>query len=161
MGLSHEEIERYLAGQADPDLRRRLMVELFDNPDGETARYLRGEQRVSRALLPGAPTTFLVVEGATHHNLKDVTVRFPMGRLTSVTGVSGYGKSSLVEEVLHRAAVRTLEGSEEEPVGAHRAVRGLDAFRRQLLGSAHAVMHVRAVGDHREIRSRTPQGRFA
>jgi excinuclease ABC subunit A len=74
-----------------------------------------------------------VVEGATHHNLKDVTARFPLGRLTSVTGVSGSGKSSLVDEVLHRAAVRALEGSEEEPVGAHRAVRGLETFRRVVM----------------------------
>jgi excinuclease ABC subunit A len=101
--------------------------------DTETARYLRGEKRVTRARRTGEPTGFLTVEGATHHNLRDVTVRFPLGRLTSVTGVSGSGKSSLVEEVLHRAAARALEDREGEPVGAHRAVRGLEAFRRVVL----------------------------
>jgi excinuclease ABC subunit A len=74
-----------------------------------------------------------VIEGATHHNLKDVTVRIPCGSLTAVTGVSGSGKSSLVEEVLYRAARRALEGREEEPAGAHRAIRGLEHFERVVL----------------------------
>jgi len=101
--------------------------------DTETARYLRGEKQVARARRTDEPTRFLVVEGATHHNLKDVTARFPLARLTSVTGVSGSGKSSLVDDVLGRAAVRALEGSEEEPVGAHRAVAGLEAVRRVVM----------------------------
>ncbi len=99
----------------------------------ETASYLRGEKRVNRRRRDGAPDAFLVVEGATHHNLKDVTARLPCGRLTAVTGVSGSGKSSLVEEVLYRAARRTLEGREEEPVGNHRAVHGLERIRRVVL----------------------------
>src|SRR2546422_796217 len=145
--------------------------------DSETARYLRGERRVSRAregveageagkaaarespsrgpagrrratgtagtareptgaaLARDAAraTRDLVIEGATHHNLKDITVRFPFGRLSAVTGVSGSGKSSLVEEVLYRAARRALEGREEEAVGAHRAIEGLERLRRGVL----------------------------
>jgi excinuclease ABC subunit A len=99
----------------------------------ETASYLRGEKRVTRTARPADAAEFLVVEGATHHNLRDVTARFPCGRLTAVTGVSGSGKSSLVEEVLCRAALRALEGREEEPVGDHRAVHGLERFRRVVL----------------------------
>jgi excinuclease ABC subunit A len=96
----------------------------------ETARYLRGEKRVSRARADGAPKRFITVEGATHHNLKNVTARFPVGRLTTVSGVSGSGKSSLADEVLYRVARRRIEGREEEPAGAHRAVNGLDDFKR-------------------------------
>jgi excinuclease ABC subunit A len=101
--------------------------------DTETARYLRGEKRVTRRRREGDPPAFLSVEGARHNNLKDVDARFPIGRLTAVTGVSGSGKSSLVEEVLYRAALSAIEGREEEPIGAHRAVRGLQRFERVVL----------------------------
>jgi excinuclease ABC subunit A len=99
----------------------------------ETARWLAGERRVERTRITGKPKAFLTVKGATEHNLRDVTVRFPVGRLTAVTGVSGSGKSSLVEEVLYRAALRALEGREDEPVGAHRAIEGLEQLKRVVL----------------------------
>ena len=111
---------------------------LYAGPTGEalrtagtaTAHYLTGERSVRRARRPGEPAEFLTIEGASHHNLKDVTARFPLGRLTSVTGVSGSGKSSLIEDVLHRAAVLAIEGTQAEPPGTHRAIRGLERFKR-------------------------------
>ena len=99
----------------------------------ETAKFLTGERRVERKRNARPPDRFITVEGATHHNLKDVTARFPVGRLTAVTGVSGSGKSSLVEEVLHRAASRTLGEAGVEPPGPHRAVRGLEHVRRVVM----------------------------
>jgi excinuclease ABC subunit A len=101
--------------------------------DSETARYLDGSKRVSRDRESDPPRGFVTVEGATHHNLKNVTVRFPLGRLTAVTGVSGSGKSSLVDDVLYRAARRRFEDREEEPAGAHRAITGLESLTRVLL----------------------------
>jgi excinuclease ABC subunit A len=99
----------------------------------ETTRFLSGERRVERQRVPEAPVRFITVEGATHHNLQDVTARFPIGRLTAVTGVSGSGKSSLVEEVLHRAARRALGEAEVEEPGPHRAVRGLESIQRVVM----------------------------
>jgi len=101
--------------------------------DSATAAYLSGERRITRTPRTGKPTGFVTLQGVTHHNLKDVTARFPLGRLTSVTGVSGSGKSSLVEEVLYRAALKAFEGREEEPIGAHGAVKGLEALKRVVL----------------------------
>jgi excinuclease ABC subunit A len=99
----------------------------------DTVRYLRGEKRVERTRRAEVPSDFLAVLGATHHNLKGVDARFPLGRLTAVTGVSGSGKSSLVEDVLYRAAQLAFEGATDEPPGAHRMVTGLEHLKRVAL----------------------------
>jgi len=107
--------------------------EQMEQSNTVTARYLRGEERVTRKRASGVPRRYLTIEGARHHNLKNVTARIPLGWLTSVTGVSGSGKSSLVDEILYRAARRHFEGREEEPVGEHRAILGLDWLKRVVL----------------------------
>jgi len=133
--------------------------------ESATAAYLSGERSITRTPHAGKPAGFLVVEGATHHNLRDVTVRFPLGRLTSVTGVSGSGKSSLVEEVLYRAALRQFEGREDEPVGAHRGIRGLEKLKRVALVDQSPigrtprscpVTYMGAYAALREVYARTP-----
>ena len=62
-----------------------------------------------------------------------LTARLPFGRLSAVTGVSGSGKSTLIEDVLHRAAVKHFEGREDELVGAHDSIAGLDKFQRVVM----------------------------
>src|SRR5205807_2178026 len=67
----------------------------------------------------------LLIRGARQHNLKDLDVRIPLGAVTVVTGVSGSGKSSLVEDILWKAAAKTLHRAQVTP-GAHEAIDGLN-----------------------------------
>jgi len=70
-----------------------------------------------------------VIEGARQHNLKDITVRIPLGLLVAVTGVSGSGKSSLVFDILDRAVRQHLYGNGSTP-GEHDQIEGLDALAK-------------------------------
>ena len=94
--------------------------------DSLTGKYLSG-----RAAIP-IPTNrrpgdgpAIVIRGARHHNLKNVDASFPLGLVTAVTGVSGSGKSSLVEDILWKAAARKLHRAQATP-GAHDSIEGLD-----------------------------------
>ncbi len=106
--------------------------ELMRHPDSLTARYLREPLR--HPLLPrpatGPRAPAIEVRGARLHNLRDIDLRFPRGRLSVLTGVSGSGKSSLARGVLF-ASARALLGGEGAPVGC-KAVLGLDGVERVL-----------------------------
>ena len=92
-----------------------------------TGQYLGGQRRIEPPPQRREPTGAIVVEGAAEHNLRDVDVEFPLGVLVAVTGVSGAGKSSLVNGILLPALSRSLHGSMVK-VGAHREITGLDAL---------------------------------
>jgi excinuclease ABC subunit A len=98
------------------------------NPRSLTGRYLSGalcvaagEKHAERA----APTDWVTLEGARLHNLKGVTARFPLGRLTCVTGVSGSGKSSLISGTLQPALARAYHNAQATP-GPYDSIIGLD-----------------------------------
>ena len=76
-----------------------------------------------------SPGGWLEIVGARHNNLKNINVRIPLGTLTVVTGVSGSGKSSLVEDVLFASLARTLHRAKTLP-GAHDAIRGVELINK-------------------------------
>ncbi|HXQ29792.1 MAG TPA: excinuclease ABC subunit UvrA [Gemmatimonadales bacterium] len=103
------------------------VADVIRHPTSLTARYLRGELRVPlparrRAIDPAA---VLRIVGAREHNLKDLTVDFPLGRFVGVTGVSGSGKSTLVTDILYQALARHFYHAKVVP-GVHERVEGLE-----------------------------------
>ena len=95
------------------------------NDDSPTGRYLRGIDRIEvpRSRRKTAKTRSITLQGVTTNNLKDATAVFPLGALVCVTGVSGSGKSSLLNETLAPALVRRLGGMAGKP-GPHTSLRG-------------------------------------
>jgi excinuclease ABC subunit A len=94
--------------------------------DSLTGRYLSGELRIDYpARRRKGNGKQLTIMGARHNNLKDLTVEFPLGLFVCITGVSGSGKSSLVEDILYRALSRTLHRSIAEP-GTHDQILGIE-----------------------------------
>lgn len=95
-------------------------------PDSLTGRYLAGSVKILHRFEPRTPNgKWITVEGASSHNLRNVTAKFPLGVMTVVTGVSGSGKSTLVNDILYRALAKQLYGSREEP-GEHTRIAGFE-----------------------------------
>jgi excinuclease ABC subunit A len=98
-----------------------------------TGPYLAGKLGVMRDGKTKPPDDrWLTIKDATEHNLKNIEARFPVGLLTCVTGVSGSGKSSLVNDILATAATRQLNGAKTLP-GRHRGLTGLEHFGKAVV----------------------------
>ncbi len=82
--------------------------ELMKNPDSITGAYLSGRMRIPVPAERRKPTGFITIKGAAENNLKNIDVDIPLGVMTCVTGVSGSGKSSLVNEILYKKLARKL-----------------------------------------------------
>jgi excinuclease ABC subunit A len=123
-------------------------AEILGNPDSVTGRHLSRPKARLRKPRPLQGAGFLEVEGARENNLRNLDVRFPLERLTVVTGVSGSGKSTLVRDVLYRGVYRALGGSalprlspkgsgearrsSAEAAGEHDRITGVERLSRVL-----------------------------
>ena len=101
--------------------------DLLTNTESLTGDYLSGRKAIAipKTRRPVDPARQVTVEGARANNLKNVTVSFPLGTLTAVTGVSGSGKSSLVNDILYKVLANELNGARQIP-SKHTRVTGLE-----------------------------------
>ena len=99
--------------------------ELMENPDSITGAYLSGRMKIPVPETRRTPTGWMTVKGAQENNLKNIDVKFPLGVLTCVTGVSGSGKSSLVNEILYKSLAKQLNRARTIP-GKHKCIEGME-----------------------------------
>ena len=99
--------------------------EIMKNKSSVTGAYLSGKIRIPVPAERAKPSGWLKVTGAQENNLKNIDVEFPLGIMTCVTGVSGSGKSSLVNEILYKRLARELNRARTIP-GRHDAIEGMD-----------------------------------
>ena len=89
--------------------------DIIANPESLTGQYLSGAKRIDVPAERRKPRGFLTIRGAKEHNLKNITAEIPLGVLCCVTGVSGSGKSSLVNEILYKHLARVLNRAKTRP----------------------------------------------
>ena len=98
---------------------------LMANPESITGAYLSGKCQIPVPKERKKPAGWLKIKGAAENNLKQVNVDIPLGVMTCVTGVSGSGKSSLINEVLYKTLARDLNRARTIP-GKHKSIQGLE-----------------------------------
>ena len=99
--------------------------ELMKNPDSITGQYLSGKKRIPVPDKRRKPKGWLKIKGAAENNLKDIDVDIPLGVFTCVTGVSGSGKSSLINEIVYKALAKKLNRAKTIP-GRHKGIQGVE-----------------------------------
>jgi len=132
-----------------------------------TARYLSGRETIPLPLARRLGRRQLVLRGAREHNLKDVTLRLPLGTLTVVTGVSGSGKSTLVHDTLYRAVARAFKTEFQSP-GAYDSLTGLEYLKgvrlidQEPIGRtprSNPVTYVKAFDEIRKVYAALPRAK--
>ena len=99
--------------------------DIMKNPNSITGKYLSGEIKIPVPKTRRKPTGWLKIVGAKENNLKNINVKIPTGVLTCVTGVSGSGKSSLVNEILYKSLAKQLNRARYIP-GKHKTIEGVE-----------------------------------
>ncbi len=101
--------------------------DIMQNENSITGAYLSGREQIPVPSERRQPTGWLTVRGAKQNNLKDIDVSFPLGVFTCVTGVSGSGKSSLVNEILYKSLAKQLNRARTIP-GEHTCIEGMEVL---------------------------------
>ena len=99
--------------------------EIMENPNSITGQYLSGKIKIPVPAVRRKPTGYLTIRKAAENNLKNIDVKIPLGIMTCVTGVSGSGKSSLVNEVLYKSLAKKLNRARIIP-GKHKCIEGTE-----------------------------------
>lgn len=99
--------------------------EIMQIPESVTGQYLSGKMRIPVPKMRKRATGYLTVKGAAENNLKNLDVKIPLGVMTCVTGVSGSGKSSLVNEILYKRLAKELNRARTIP-GKHKEIKGIE-----------------------------------
>ena len=99
--------------------------DLMKVPESVTGQYLSGEKFIPVPDVRKKPTGFLEIKGAAENNLKNIDVKIPLGIFTCVTGVSGSGKSSLINEILYKSLAKKLNRAITIP-GKHKSIKGIE-----------------------------------
>jgi excinuclease ABC subunit A len=141
--------------------------EVRSNPASLTGQYLSGVKSIPLPAERRAPRGTIRLEGAREHNLKDVDVELPLGVLVAITGVSGAGKSSLINGTLYPALMRQLHEATLR-VGPYKKLTGLDQIDKVIVidqkpigrtPRSNPATYTKAFDQVRDLFSRTPEAR--
>jgi len=140
-----------------------FLKDIIENKNSITGRFLNGDDNVYHKNKVRNAKNWLTVHNGRENNLKKITVDFPLGCMTTVTGVSGSGKSTLVNEILFKALSNNFYSSKEKP-GAHDKITGLQNLDKVIgidqspIGRtprSNTATYVNAFGPIREIFAKT------
>lgn len=139
--------------------------ELVANPDSLTGKYLSGELSIDPPKTIRKWNSSITIEGARQHNLKNITVQFPLNVLCVVSGVSGSGKTTLVKQILY-PALRKIKGEFGDKVGFHKAISGdidsiaqIEMVDQNPIGKSsrsNPVTYIKAYDEIRDLYARQP-----
>ena len=138
---------------------------LINDEDSLTGKYLKGELTITPPAITRKWTRSLILERARQNNLQDLTVEFPLGIFTVVSGVSGSGKTTLVKQILY-PALQKIKGEPGEKVGLHKALKGdIDAISQVELvdqnpigksSRSNPVTYIKAYDEIRDLYAKQP-----
>jgi excinuclease ABC subunit A len=139
--------------------------ELIANKNSLTGKYLKGELSIDPPKTLRKWTRSITVQGARQHNLKDITVEFPLNVLCVISGVSGSGKTTLVRQILY-PGLQKIKGEPADKVGMHKAITGdldylsqVEMVDQNPIGKSsrsNPVTYIKAYDEIRDLFSRQP-----